>query len=323
MVAMASTTKLSIALLFVTCVTLNLSGCDLGSSSSPTPAAGSSTGTDTATGSTALSISGTPAKTVSAGTAYHFRPAVTDAEGSSLAFSIANKPAWAAFDKTTGTLSGTPASTNMGVAAQIEISVGDGTNTAALAPFSITVAAASSTPSLAISGSPAAAVAAGSAYNFRPTVTDAAGSVLTFAVSNKPSWASFSTATGALAGTPAASNAGTDAKIEISVSDGKRTAALNAFSISVTSNASEAVTLYWTVPADNSNGTAATNLAGYHVYYGTSAGSLTKVITVDDANDTSQVIANLQSGTWYFAVTAFNTEKIESKMSMVVPVTIS
>jgi hypothetical protein len=181
-----------------------------------------------------LSISGTPAKTVSAGTAYSFRPAATDAKGTPLTFTIANKPAWAAFDKTTGTLSGTPASANVGVAAQIEISVSDGTNTAALAPFAITVAAAASTPSLA-----------------------------------------------------------------------------------------ESVTLYWTVPADNSNGTAATNLAGYHVYYGTSAGSLTKVITVDDANDTSQVIANLQAGTWYFGVTAFNTEKIESKMSEVVPVTIT
>jgi hypothetical protein len=229
---MASTTKLLIAVLFVTCVTLNLSACDSDGISST--AASSSSGTDTATGSTALSISGTPAKTVSAGTAYNFRPAATDATGSSLTFTIANKPAWAAFDKTTGTLSGTPASTNVGLAAQIEIGVSDGTSTAALTPFSITVAAASSTPSLA-----------------------------------------------------------------------------------------ESVTLYWTVPADNSNGTPATNLAGYHVYYGTSAGSLTKVITVDDANDTSQVIANLQSGTWYFAVTAFNAEKIESKMSEVVPVTIT
>lgn len=320
---MASTTKLFIAVLFVTCVTLNLSGCDSDGNVTTTPAASSSTGTNSATGSTALSISGTPARTVAAGTAYNFRPAATATKGMSLTFTVSNKPAWAAFDKASGTLSGTPASANVGVAAQIGISVSDGTDTADLAPFSITVAAASSTPSLAISGSPATSVAVGSAYSFRPTVTDAVGSALTFAISNKPSWAAFSATTGALSGTPGASNAGTDAKIEISVSDGKRTASLNAFSIAVGSNASEAVTLYWTVPEENSNGTAATNLAGYHVYYGTSAGSLTKVITVDDANDTSQVIANLQAGTWYFAVTAFNAEKIESKMSMIVPVTIT
>jgi hypothetical protein len=318
---MASTTKLFIAVLFVTCVTFNLSGCDSDGNVTTTPAASSSTGTNSATSSTALSISGTPARTVAAGTAYNFRPAATAAKGASLSFTIGNKPAWAGFDKTTGTLSGTPASTNVGVAAQIAISVSDGTNTAALAPFSITVA--TGTAALAISGSPATSVAVGSAYSFRPTVTDAVGSVLTFAISNKPSWAAFSATTGALSGTPAASSAGTDAKIEISVSDGKSTASLNAFSISVGSNASEAVTLYWTVPEENSNGTTATNLAGYHVYYGTSAGSLTKVITVDDANDTSQVISNLQAGTWYFAVTAFNAEKIESKMSMIVPVTIS
>lgn len=320
---MASTTKLFIAVLFVTCVTFNLSGCDSDGNVTTTPAASSATGANPAASSTVLSISGTPMRTVAAGTGYNFRPATTAAKGTALTFVIGNKPAWATFDKTTGTLSGTPASSNVGVAAQIEISVSDGTNTAALAPFSITVAAASGTPSLAISGSPATSVAVGSAYNFRPTVTDAVGSVLTFAISNKPSWASFSTTTGALSGMPAASNAGTDAKIEISVSDGKRTAALNAFSIAVTSGgAGEAVTLYWTVPADNSNGTPATNLAGYHVYYGKSAASLTTVITVDDANDTSQVIGNLQSGTWYFAVTAFNADKIESKMSEVVPLTI-
>jgi hypothetical protein len=320
---MASTTKLFIAVLFVTCVTLNLSGCDSDGNVTTTPAASSSSGTGSATSSTALSISGTPARTVAAGTAYNFHPASTAPTGSSLTFTIANKPAWAAFDKTTGSLSGTPASANVGVAAQIAISVSDGTNTAALAAFSITVAAASSTPSLAISGSPATSVAVGSPYSFRPTVTDAVGSVLTFAISNKPSWASFSTTTGALSGMAAAGNAGTNAKIEISVSDGKTSAALTAFSIAVGSSASEAVTLYWTVPADNSNGTPATNLAGYHVYYGKSAGSLTTVITVDDANDTSQVIGNLQSGTWYFGVTAFNAEKIESKMSEVVPLTIT
>jgi len=233
MVAMASTTKVFIAVFFVTCVTLNLSGCNSDGTSSTAASSAAGTGTAAAS-SSALSISGTPAKTVSAGTAYNFRPAATDAAGTSLTFTVANKPAWATFNSATGTLSGTPASTNVGVAAQIQISVSDGTHTAALAPFSITVAAASSTPSLA-----------------------------------------------------------------------------------------ESVTLYWTIPADNSNGTVATNLAGYHVYYGTSAGSLTKVITVDNANDTSQVIGNLQAGTWYFAVTAFNTEKIESKMSEVVPVTIT
>jgi Putative Ig domain len=320
---MASTTKLFSAVLFVTCVTFSLSGCDSDGNVVTTPPASSSTGTNGASSSTALSISGTPMRTVAAGTAYNFRPATAGATGTSLTFSIGNKPAWAAFNKTTGTLSGTPASANMGVAAQIEISVSDGTNTAALAPFSITVAAASATPSLAISGSPATSVAVGSVYSFRPTVTDAVGSALSFTISNKPSWAAFSTTTGALSGTPGASNAGTDAKIEISVSDGKASAALTAFSIAVGSSASEAVTLYWTVPADNSNGTPATNLAGYHVYYGKSAASLTTVITVDDANDTSQVIGNLQSGTWYFAVTAFNAEKIESKMSEVVPLTIT
>ena len=42
----------------------------------------------------------------------------------------------------------------------------------------------------------------GSAYSFTPTAADADGTRLTFAIKNKPSWATFSTTTGALTGTP-------------------------------------------------------------------------------------------------------------------------
>jgi hypothetical protein len=61
----------------------------------------------------------------------------------------------------------------------------------------------------------------------------ASGGTLTFSVQNMPSWATFSTATGELQGTPASANVGTFANIVISVSDGKTSAALVPFSIAV------------------------------------------------------------------------------------------
>jgi hypothetical protein len=88
----------------------------------------------------APTISGTPPKAVNAGTAYSFRPTAADADGDTLTFSIANRPAWATFNAATGQLSGTPSSASSGNYANVVISVSDGKAKAALAAFSITVA---------------------------------------------------------------------------------------------------------------------------------------------------------------------------------------
>ncbi len=59
-----------------------------------------------------------------------------------------------------------------------------------------------------ITGIPATRVTAGKAYGFTPTAKGADGNTLQFSVSNKPSWATFSTATGRLSGTPTNAQAG-------------------------------------------------------------------------------------------------------------------
>ena len=136
---------------------------------------------------------------------------------------------------------------------------------------------------------------------------------------NKPSWASFSIATGALSGTPSTTNVGTYSNIVISVSDGTNSAALAPFSINVTQPTSPpppaTATLTWTAPTTNTDGSAVTNLAGYHIYYGTSPSSLTTVIDVGNPGTTSYTVNNLSSGTWYFAVNAYTTGGVDSALS--------
>ena len=195
-------------------------------------------------------------------------------------------------------------------------------NGSSQAPNSATSASGAIDTSPTISGNPAQSVAVGSAYGFRPTAADASGATLIFAIDNKPTWATFDAATGALSGSPGVANVGVDAQILITVSDGTHSVALAAFSISVAPPPADSVTLSWMAPSLNSNGTAVTDLAGFHIYYGTSATTMNTVITVGSSGDTSQVIGNLNPGTWYFAVTAFNSEKIESKLSSVLSVTI-
>src|SRR4029077_15101773 len=178
-------------------------------------------------------ISGSPATSVVAGQHYSFTPTTTDPSAKPLTYSISNQPPWATFSATTGQLSGTPATANVGTYANILISVSDGISNAALPAFAIAVTTPPPMPPT-ISGSPATSVVAGQSYSFTPTTTDPSGRTLTFSISNKPSWATFNTATGQLSGTPAAANVGTYANILISVSDGISNAALPPFAIAVT-----------------------------------------------------------------------------------------
>jgi hypothetical protein len=74
----------------------------------------------------------------------------------------------------------------------------------------------------------------GQPYSFAPKASDADGDTLGFAISGKPSWATFNTTTGVLSGTPGSANVGSYSNIVISVSDGKASVALTAFAITVT-----------------------------------------------------------------------------------------
>lgn len=177
-------------------------------------------------------ISGKPATSVVAGSAYLFVPTGFDANGDPLRFTIVNRPAWAKFDALTGQLSGRPAVANAGTYSNITIYGTDGSMKVALAPFSITVlSSANRAPT--INGAPPAAVTAGQAYRFRPVAVDADKNTLGFSIQNRPVWATFSSATGELSGTPTAAHVGSYANVVISVSDGKASAALAPFTIKI------------------------------------------------------------------------------------------
>ena len=261
-------------------------------------------------------ISGTPATTAKVGTAYSFQPTGKDPEGATLKWSIANKPAWLTFSTSTGKLSGTPASSNVGTASGIKITVSDGTSSVSLAAFSITVSASGSTNSPpVITGTPPGSIVVGSAYSFKPTASDANNDALTFSIAGKPSWASFSTTTGQLSGTPTSANLGTSGQIVISVSDGKASASLSGFAITVTQSASGSAQLNWSPPLSNTDGSTLTNLAGYRISYGTSASALSQTQAINNVGLTSFTITNLSPGTWYFAIQSVTTGGTTSALS--------
>lgn len=84
-------------------------------------------------------ISGSPPTSVVEGEFYEFTPSASDADGDTLQFSIARKPLWADFDPQTGRISGTPTSADVGNFTNITLSVSDGSASADLQAFDISV----------------------------------------------------------------------------------------------------------------------------------------------------------------------------------------
>ena len=165
------------------------------------------------------------------GQSYSFTPKATDADGNTLTYSIANRPAWASFSSTTGQLWGTPFAEHAKVWSGVVISVSDGTSKVSLPAYSLTVKP-NANKSPTITGTPTAKATIGTAWSFQPTAKDPEGKTLKFSIRNKPGWATFSTSTGKLSGTPTA--AGTASSIMIIVTDGVTSASLQpAFSIAV------------------------------------------------------------------------------------------
>lgn len=175
-----------------------------------------------------------------------------------------------------------------------------------------------------ISGTPATQAQSGKAYSFSPSASDLDGDKLTFSVQSKPSWASFSTSSGQLSGTPNSAQVGSYSNIVISVSDGTSSESLIPFSITVTPapSSSGSASLSWSAPTSNTDGSPLANLAGYKIDYGTSSGALTQTVTISDPTATSYTLQGLASGTWYFAVSDFTSAGTVSALSSVVRKTI-
>lgn len=173
-----------------------------------------------------------------------------------------------------------------------------------------------------IKGTPAASVLAGNSYSFQPIASDPNGDTLKFSAANLPSWATLNATTGRLSGTPTAADIGTFSNISISVSDGKESATLAAFSIAVTAAGTGTAIVSWTPPTENTDGSVLTNLTGYRILYGRSANELDQSISITNPSLSTFVVENLTSGAWYFAVVAVNSNGNASDPSNVASKTI-
>jgi hypothetical protein len=118
-------------------------------------------------------ISGSPGTEIQANQHYSFTPVASDPAGNPLTFRVVNTPAWASFNTSTGQLSGTPTTDDLGTTSGIVISVSDGTASASLPAFAITVsAAAAANPTVTLTAS-SSSVSSGAAATLTWSSTNA------------------------------------------------------------------------------------------------------------------------------------------------------
>jgi hypothetical protein len=173
-----------------------------------------------------------------------------------------------------------------------------------------------------ISGTPPATDVTGQRYSFTPTASGPTGYTLTFSISGKPAWATFSTSSGLLAGTPATANVGTYSNIIIKVSDGAASASLAPFSITVSSppnapptisgqpatSVNVAAPYSFTPTASDTNGDRLTfsiqNKPSW-TGFNTTSGQLSGTPVAADAGTYSNVIISVSDGVTTVAHTPF------------------
>ena len=173
-----------------------------------------------------------------------------------------------------------------------------------------------------ISGSPQTAMLRKETYVFQPSASDPDGDRLRFSIQQKPPWAQFDEKTGTLSGTPKTDDVGEYIAITISVSDGRHRVSLPSFSIAVYHSGDESATLSWMPPTEYADGSVLKDLDGYYIYVGQSEDALHRVIGIRNEGLTRYVVEELYPATWYFAMTAYDKEGIESRRSPVVSTTI-
>jgi hypothetical protein len=169
-----------------------------------------------------------------------------------------------------------------------------------------------------ISGTAPAKVSVGQQYSFTPRARDPDGDPLSFEASGVPDWLSFDDSTGRLAGRPSEADVASYRGIRITVSDGQDSASVDIAGITVVAESTVApgatgsASISWDPPTLNVDGSALTDLAGYRIRYGTNPGELDRVVELSNAGLTTYVFDNLAAATWYFAISAVNSQGVES-----------
>ncbi|TMO54833.1 hypothetical protein CWC18_20605 [Pseudoalteromonas aurantia] len=165
------------------------------------------------------------------GNIYSFKPTGADIDSIELTYTIANKPTWANFDRTTGTLSGAPAREDVGISSDIVVSVSDQELTTSLPAFNIEVTFTNTPPR---AQAQTISVQEDGTTSFIPKINDIDGDTLSVEIVTRPNAGIASVQGNTLTYTPNANYNGADALTYI-VDDGTEQSSETRIAINVVS----------------------------------------------------------------------------------------
>jgi len=84
------------------------------------------------------------------------------------------------------------------------------------------------------------------------------------------------------------------------------------------------ITLSWSAPAEREDNTpiSLSEVNGYKIYYGTTQGQYPSSVTINDGTAVDYIFQDFNPATYYFVVTTFDTNGLESNYSSEVQVSI-
>ena len=74
-------------------------------------------------------------------------------------------------------------------------------------------------------------------------------------------------------------------------------------------------TLSWAAPTTRTDGSALTNLSGYKIYYGRMSETYDYSIDITNPGVLTYVVEGLASGEWFFALSAYDSDDLESSLT--------
>ena len=104
-------------------------------------------------------------------------------------------------------------------------------------------------------------------------------------------------------------------RITVTAEDTAGTTASRSIVVNRESGQAGSATLSWVAPTAHTDGSPLSNLAGYTVFYGRMSGIYDYQIDIRNPGILTYVVENLVSGDWYFAMTAYDSQGIESDRS--------
>ena len=100
---------------------------------------------------------------------------------------------------------------------------------------------------------------------------------------------------------------------ESSATTDGETVAVEAVSAELTGDG--VATLTWTPPSTREDGSELADLSGYNIYYGQLPGVYTHIIELTDPASHMFTVEDLSEGTWYFAISAYDSLQFESALT--------